>query len=223
MTTASLTSPDTLVARSASSTERLLLACGVAAAPIFLGATVIQAATRDGFDPVVHPLSLLSLGDLGWIQIANFVVSGLLALAGAAGLRRAYADGPGSTWGPRLFGLYGIALVWGGVFVADPAFGYPAGTPDGAPAEQSWHSVLHAFAAPGAVLTLLVACFVLARRFARQGRTGWRVACYVVPVLSLALSGASFGVADYRWMLAGGGIIWLWASAVSLEAFRSGR
>lgn len=220
MTTASLASSATVVARSASSVERRLLACGVAAAPIFVGATILQAATRDGFDPVVHPLSLLSLSDLGWIQIANFVVSGLLAIAGAVGLRRAYADGPGAKWGPILFGLYGIALVWGGVFVSDPAFGYPIGTPDGAPAEQSWHSILHAFAAPGAVLTLFAACFVLARRFAREGRTGWRVACYVVPVLSLALSGASFGVADYRWMLAGGGLIWLWASAVSLQALR---
>ena len=35
-----------------------------------------------------HPLSLLSLGDLGWIQIANFVVTGLLVTACAIGMRR---------------------------------------------------------------------------------------------------------------------------------------
>lgn len=217
MTTGTLTRPP--VTHTAAT--RGLLACGVAAGPLFVGLTIVQAATRDGFDPVVHPLSLLSLSDLGWIQIANFVVSGLLALAGAVGLRRSLADGPASKWGPRLFGLYGIALVWGGVFVADPAFGYPIGTPDGAPAEQSWHSILHAFAAPGAGLTLLAACFVLARRYRLDGLTAWRAACYLVPALYVALTVISFAAADYRWMLAGGAIIWLWASAVELQRLRA--
>ncbi|MCC3763301.1 DUF998 domain-containing protein [Glycomyces sp. TRM65418] len=222
MTTETATAPsDAPATRTAA--VRGLLACGVAAGPLFVGVTVAQAATREGFDPVVHPLSLLSLGDLGWLQIANFVVSGLLALAGAAGLRHSLAAGPASKWGPRLVGLYGIALVWGGVFVADPAFGYPAGAPDGAPAEQSWHSILHAFAAPGAGLTLLAACFVFARRFRLEHRTAWRVACYVVPALYLVLTAVSFAAADYRWMLAGGAFIWLWASAVTLQQLRSGR
>ena len=45
-------------------TERLL-ACGIAAGPLFLVVWAIQAFTRDGFDPARHPISLLSLGDLG--------------------------------------------------------------------------------------------------------------------------------------------------------------
>lgn len=204
-------------------TVRGLLACGVAAGPLFVGLTLAQAATREGFDPVTHPLSLLSLGDLGWLQIGNFIVSGLLALAGAAGMRRALTDGPAAKWGPRLLGLYGIALVWGGVFVADPAFGYPAGAPEGAPAEQSWHSILHAFAAPGAGLTLLAACFLFARRFRLERRTTWSAACYTVPALYLALTAVSFAASDYRWMLAGGALIWLWASAVTLQQMRAHR
>lgn len=153
MTAVTSTPPATVASQSTASLTARLLGCGVAAAPLLLAVTIAQAATRDGFDPVVHPLSLLSLGDLGWIQITNFVVSGLLAFAGAVGLRRAYADGPASKWAPRLFGVYGIALVWAGVFVADPAFGYPIGTPDGAPAELSWHGILHSFA-PGSSTAL---------------------------------------------------------------------
>ncbi|WP_327138784.1 DUF998 domain-containing protein [Nocardia sp. NBC_01327] len=38
--------------------------------------------------PTRHLLSALSRGDLGWIQTTNFVVTGLLAAAGAVGARR---------------------------------------------------------------------------------------------------------------------------------------
>lgn len=212
---ASLTTP--------SAATRRLLACGVLAGPLFVATAIAQAATRDGFDPVAHPMSMLSLSDLGWIQITNFIVAGLLALVGAVGLGRALDGGPGAKWGPRLFGLYGIALVWGGVFIVDPAFGYPAGTPDGAPAEQSWHSILHAFAAPMAGLALLAASFVFARRFGREGRGLWRAACFTVAVLYVALTATALSVGDYRLMFAGGALTWLWAAAVSLQVLRSNR
>ena len=76
----------------ATSTARLL-ACGIVAGPLFLAVWLVQALTRDGYDPTYHPLSLLSLGDLGWIQIANFVVTGGLYLACAIGMRQALAIG----------------------------------------------------------------------------------------------------------------------------------
>lgn len=61
-------------------TARLLTA-GTVAGPLFLAVWALQAITRDGFDPDRHPISLLSLGDLGWIQITNFVVTGATASA----------------------------------------------------------------------------------------------------------------------------------------------
>ena len=44
---------------------RALLAAGVVAGPLFYVMVGIQALTRPGFDIRRHPLSLLSLGDLG--------------------------------------------------------------------------------------------------------------------------------------------------------------
>ena len=41
--------------------------------------------------------SSLALGDWGWTQIATFVVAGLLTLAFATGLRRAFRPPGGST------------------------------------------------------------------------------------------------------------------------------
>ena len=75
----------------------MLLACGAVAGPLFIVVGLTQALTRAGFDPVKHPLSLLSVGDLGWIQITNFVVTGLLFRR----LRRRDAAGPASRPGRR--------------------------------------------------------------------------------------------------------------------------
>jgi len=167
---------------------RALLACGVVAGPLYVVVALLQVLSRDGFDLSRHPLSLLSLGDLGWIQITNFVVAGLLAVAFAVGLRRVLHPGRGGTWGPRLVGGYGVGLVAGGVFVADPALGFPPGAPAGIPDQLSWHAVVHAFAPPLAFLSLIVACFVLVRRFAAHRQRGWAAYSAATGVACLALS-----------------------------------
>ena len=97
---------------------------------------VIQALTRDGFDPVRHPLSVLSLGELGWIQIANFVVTGLLYVACAVGMWRVLHPGRSGTWGPLLVGGFGIGLILAGIFTTDPGAGFPRGPGGGARAAQ---------------------------------------------------------------------------------------
>ncbi|TQM01651.1 DUF998 domain-containing protein [Pseudonocardia kunmingensis] len=124
-----------------------LLGCGILAGPLFLVVWLAQALTRPGFDPTWHPLSLLSLGELGWIQIANFVVTGALYVACAAGMRRVLRKGPGRMWGPILVGALGAGLITGGVFVTDPGAGFPPGTPAGAPAQISWHGMAHSVGA----------------------------------------------------------------------------
>ena len=67
-------------------TTRALVTAGVVAGPLFVAVGLVQVLTREGFDLTRHPLSLLSLGELGWVQIANFIVAGVLMLAFAGGL-----------------------------------------------------------------------------------------------------------------------------------------
>jgi Protein of unknown function (DUF998) len=166
---------------------RALLACGVVAGPLFIAVALFQALTRDGFDLGRHPLSLLSLGELGWIQIINFVVAGLLVVAFAVGLRRVLPAGRGGRWGPLLLGAYGAGLVMGGVFVADAGAGFPPGAPAGAPEQLSWHGILHDAAHVLAFLSLLAACFVFARRFAGLRQRGWAGYCLATGVALLGL------------------------------------
>lgn len=73
---------------------RLLLA-GALAGPLFFASAIAQMLTREGFDITRHPISQLSTGDLGWIQILTFVLAGAGALALAAGVRRTLTDGVG--------------------------------------------------------------------------------------------------------------------------------
>jgi len=153
----------------------MLLACGAVAGPLFIVVGVTQALTRAGFDPVKHPLSLLSVGDLGWIQITNFVVTGLLFLASAVGMRRVLRPGRASKWGPRLIGAFGVALIAGGIFVADSGLGFPPGTPEGIPDEFSWHGIVHSVAPVAGFLALTLACFVFARRSIGLRQRGWAV------------------------------------------------
>jgi hypothetical protein len=167
---------------------RALVAAGLLAGPLFVAVATAQVLARDGFDLSRHPLSLLSLGDLGWIQIANFVAAGLLMLGFAVGTRRSLGDGPGRRWAPLLFAVFGVGLVIGGAFTADPALGFPPGTPDGYPTGLTPHGVVHAFAPPLAFLALVAATFVVARRLRWEGQRAAAVWSRVAGVTCLLLS-----------------------------------
>ncbi len=155
-----------------SNSTRALLAYGAAAAPIYVVVGLAQALTREGFDMRRHALSQLSNGDLGWIQVTTFLVSGLLVLAGAWGVRRALHPGRAGTWGPILFAGYALGLLGAACFSADPGLGFPPGTPMTGTG-LSTHGLLHfVFGAIG-FYSLIAACFVFARRFAGTRERGW--------------------------------------------------
>jgi hypothetical protein len=204
-----------------------LLSCGIAAGPLYIATVALQVLARDGFDIRRHAASLLSNGDLGWIQIANFLVTGLLTIAGATGVRRALGSRPGGTWGPRLIALFGVSLLAAGVFVADPAFGFPAGTADGPPTTVSWHGIVH-FAAGGiGFLGLIAACLVFARSFAAAGQKRWAAFSAATGVIYLvAFAGIASGqqrpglnVAFSVAVVLG----WTWLSALSARLRRDVR
>ncbi|MFF3669418.1 DUF998 domain-containing protein [Microtetraspora malaysiensis] len=110
--------------RSAQRRIKALLACGFAPL-MFLVVILLDGALQPGYDPVDRWGSELSNGDWGWIQIANFVVTGLLTTAFGVGVRRALRSGPGSKAIPVLTGVLGFCLIVAGVFVTDPNPGFP--------------------------------------------------------------------------------------------------
>jgi hypothetical membrane protein len=193
--------------------NRALLACAAIAGPLWATVALAQAATRDGYDITRHPLSVLSNGSLGWLQITNFIIAGLLTIAGAAGLRRALP----STWLPRLVAANGVGLLAAGVFVMDPADGFPAGTPSGMPASLSWHSYGHMAAGTIAFAASIAACYVLARLFNRAGQRAATVGSVVAGTSLLAgdLWAMSGGAAGSLTLAIGAITAMLWVSGVA--------
>ena len=173
-------------ASAAANVTRVLLACGVVGGPLFMVVGLVQAFTRPGFDLRRHALSMLSLGDLGWIQVTNFELTGLLVVALAIGMRRALHPGRAGTFGPPLMAAYGVGFIIAGVFRIDPALGYPPGAPEGVTV-FSWHAMLHFTGFTVAFIGLIAACFVFARRFAGLGQRGWAAYCAATGAVAFVL------------------------------------
>src|SRR5690242_8538947 len=201
---------------------RSLLGYGVLAGPVYVLTALAQGLLRPGFDLMHDDVSLLSNGSLGWIQIANFIVTGAFVIAAAAGMARAL--GSRSWWGPRLLGVYGVGLVAAGIFVADPMNGFPAGTPAGRPESLSLHGILHIVVAAVGFLCLVAACFVQARRFARERRGRWTAFSMITGVVFLlAFAGVASGSTSAIVVLAFWAAVivsFAWIAAVSIDLYR---
>jgi hypothetical protein len=201
---------------------RALLACGAIAGPLWTCLVLAQGLTRNGFDFARHTPSLLSDGHLGWIQVTNFILTGILMVAFAGGARRQLSPGRGGTWGPRLIFAVGVGMVCAGVFRADPVNGFPPGSPTGSNAIVTWHGVLHLVISSMSFIALIAACFVFASRFSADDRAGWATYSRVTGWLFAAgfagaVTGLRAGVVVFAVALV---IVWAW---VALVALRLGR
>jgi hypothetical protein len=176
---------------------RPLLTCGVLAGPVLLGVGLAQMSTRDGFDLDRHALSQLALGSWGFVQVVNFLLTGVLVIAAARGLRGALGSGRGTVWGPRLLAGFGAGMLIAGVFVADPADGFPVGTPAG-PGQLSWHGALHGVGFVVAMASWTAAMIVLTRTYVARGDRVQAAVCVVALVSAAAIATApslgSFGL-----------------------------
>ena len=91
-----------------------------------------------------------------------------------------------------MLALYGLGLVGASIFRADPALGFPPGTP----LENnliSWHGMLHFIVGTIGFLGFIAACFIFARRFKSLRQPGWAWYSLITGILFLA---SFFGIAS---------------------------
>lgn len=196
-----------------------LLRCGMLAGPFYLLVALGQILVRPGFDLTKHPLSVLGNGDLGWVQITNFILTGLLTIAGALGMGRVLSAQRSGTWGPRLLGVYGLGLIGAGIFVAAPMDGFPpeGESVHGTPASGFLHFVVGGIG----FLGLIGACLVLAfRSFRSRERSLGVFSAFTGVFFLLAFAGIASGppstatlVAFWLAMV----LSWLWLSFIALR------
>jgi hypothetical protein len=137
---------------------------GMVGPALFVAVFALEGWLRPGYDPLGMYVSELSLGPRGWIQIANFVVLGVLFLLFARGVAAEFREGKASRAGPILLAIIGFSFLVSGPFVMDPA---------STPRDQwSWHGTLHQLF--GALVFSLapVSCFAFWRRF--RDDPNWR-------------------------------------------------
>jgi len=181
-----------------------LLRWGVVAGPFYLAVGVGQALIREGFDFARHPLSVLANGPGGWIQTANFVLTGLMVVAAAAGFRRVLRPRARAvTW--FLYG-YGLAMIAAALFPADPVDGFPPGTPTGPPTSISTTGLLHFLFGALAFTSLALSSLSAAWTMARRG----------VPSLALLslVTGLTVAVGFFGGIFLPIGIVGIWCAVV---------
>jgi hypothetical protein len=202
---------------------RTALIAGAVAGPIYVGVGTFEALLRSGFDIRIHSLSLLANGPWGWVHSAMMLVAGLLTVAGALGLANAQRRAGRRSYA-MIIGLviYGLGIAIAGLLRADPAEGFPIGTPARPPVVVTASGIGHLVAGGIGFLGLIVACLAAARRSARTGDRVWAVcsaiigAYYLVAFAGIA-SGAGNPVINIAFTIA---VVlgWTWITAVCVRA-----
>lgn len=198
---------------------RSLLGWGVVAGPFYVAVGLTLALTRPGFDLTRHSLSLLTLGEYGWMQRVNLILSGLMVIAAAVGILRAIRNGRGLAIGV-LVAVYGGGMVLGGVFVPDPAGGFPPGSTP----EASASGILHLVFGGLGLLALASAAFSFAGWARTQSFTAasWlSIAAGVIVIVGFVAGGAlsqiPLGIA-LLWSAVVVG--WAWLAFASVLTYR---
>jgi hypothetical protein len=190
---------------------RSMLGWGVVAGPFYLAFGLVIALNRAGFDLSRDALSVLLIGDWGWVQGLNLVLSGAMTIVAASGLWRT------PDW-PRTSAV--LVAVYGGCLVLS-AFAVPDAASADAPTVPG---VLHLVFGAIGFLTLGVAAIVAGGWFRRRSSRGslWSLVAGIVVIIGFAAGGALAtdpGGVLMIWL----GVVtgWLWLALACIAAYRA--
>jgi hypothetical protein len=116
-------------------------------------------------------------------------------------------------------------LIGAGLFSADPAYGFPPGTPAEAH-DVSWHGLVHLVTGAVGFVGLIAACFVFARRFSQRRHAAWATCCRLTGVVYAATfigiaagsqQGGTIGASVIVAFTAAVVLGWAWLSAIELH------
>ena len=135
---------------------------GLIAPVLFVAVFTIEGLLRSGYDPLSTYVSALSLGPRGWVQMANFILLGLLLLGFSRALAAEFPTGKASRWGLILLTAIAVLFIISGPFRMDPM---------GTSASQvTVHGTIHGLAGGIIFILMPITCFIYLRRFRTDPR-----------------------------------------------------
>lgn len=151
-------------------------------AVFFVSVFSVHGWLSPGYSATRMFVSELSLGPQGWIQIFNFMLTGILVLAFGRGLAAHFRTGVASRTGPVLVQGIGASLIASGPFTTDSSAMFD---------QPTAHGVVHGIFGALVFTCGPVACLVFYRRFRIDplwhALAGWTLGSGVVLVLGIVL------------------------------------
>jgi hypothetical membrane protein len=185
--------------------QRGLLWCGAVGSVLFIVIFLINDVVKPGYDPVRDAVSEAEIGSGGWLQIANFIVSGLLITASSVAVANTV-----NRWTGMLVALVGAGLALAGVFVSDPV-----------PTDHAtWHDTIHNVVGTISSAALITACFVAARWQATALWHWYSIAVGVAMPLTFVVAIAATETLGI-WQRLTNVIGWTWLIVLALRAMRA--
>ncbi len=151
---------------------------GMLAPIIFVMIFTIEGFLRPGYDIFTMYISELSFGPRGWIQITNFIITGILLLIFTRGITTEFTEGKASRAGPILFAIIGSFLAMSGPLVMDPR--------DAPWTLLTWHGIIHGILGAMVFILAAVTCFIFYRRFREDEK--WKSHKWWTLVIGIVIS-----------------------------------
>ena len=210
--------------------NKWFILCGAIAGLFFTFSWIIQEAFREGYNPMMIPISSLAIGPLGWIQTITFFITGALVVLFGYGLWkiRERKEKRLSKWAPILIIICGIGLIGAGCFTTDPMNGYPEGTPI-VNSNPSFSSIMHQLFSSFLFFGLPLTCFIFGNYFTVKRDLKWLSYCFWSGIIFLIVFLlASFGFSQYGGFQYFAGLLqrialtigFLWMFLISLYFFK---
>jgi hypothetical protein len=174
-----------------------------------------------------HPVSALALGEYGWIQTLNFILSGVLLLAFDIGMYRILKRVKEAHRGMFLLACVGIGIIGSGIFTTDPVYGYPTELP--LRTEQfTLTGILHHYLTLMLFVCQPLTCFTFGRMFLVKKKLLWGMyssATGFMMLLTFVMAGMGFiqhsglveiaGLCQRLSILSGG----LWITLLAIQLY----
>jgi hypothetical protein len=136
---------------------QLTALAGMLGAFLFVATFTLEGWLRPGYQPLATYVSALSLGPRGGIQIANFIIFGVLLFIFTRGVAAEFSSGKAARNGLILLTIVALCYFFSGPFVMDPT-----GT---SLSQVTIHGTIHGILGAIAFMLMPISCFVYLRIF----------------------------------------------------------